>query len=697
MRKLQHMTFSFVIVTGFYIVLLFMSGCHGFGGGQDLVTVQMPFAFGYSSLCTQGVGGSYSHNTSQTRYDLDFDTPNDRDDYVYAPVGGTIYVHDTNRISGFGVHINIDLGDGTFILLGHLDDVFVQDGSEVAQGQLIATEGTTGASSGDHLHMGRHLGDAGQDALSSTSIEGLAIEAYDANDPGVLSRLTNEFTCDLSYGHNYQSRMQTVLWHPDGTLVKSPLSSEVYVLDDGYKHHILNEQVFWSHNWDFSQVTFVDEVELACYATGAELDQEVQISAVYDSGTVWLLVGAQDGEDNLRYRVDTRYWQSILQSWGISASTYGDLSQDTSIFADYPLSVENAELREGTLVTEASTSDVYAIANGAAYPIQTWDAYVAMGFLTRNIVVVDDGAINQIQGALGDCGADMGCISYNDLMFCGLEDDFQSATVDDDNQDTDTGDTGVDNTQTEDTGSDDNTPDTIVCYWDDDNDGYGNGNVSETFVSQTCPRGYSSNGDDWCDDDPTAHTYEQCHDSGGNIGDDTDEADADTDSDSDSDTDSDSDADADADADSDSDSDSDADSDADADADSDSDADADSDADTDNEVCVTREGVSIWDLGIFTDLDSSHWVSESGGVARVLNPILSDDSSSTCATFAGSWAKFNGYGRSSGLWGSYVVGADNGSSAIVVTDGSKASVLALTVNGVSLGFCTDSFDLCWNR
>ncbi|MBU4315568.1 M23 family metallopeptidase, partial [Patescibacteria group bacterium] len=658
-----------------------MSGCRPFGGGQDLVTVQMPFTYGYSALCTQGVGGSYSHNTRVTYYDIDLDTPNDRDDYVYAPIGGTIYVHDTNRTSGFGVHVNIDLGDGTFILLGHLDDVFVENGSEVGQGQLIATEGTTGASTGDHIHMGRHQGNAWDDALSSVSIEGLAIEAYDSADRSDTTWTTDQFVCDLSWGHTYQSRMDTTLWHPDGTLVKTPLASEVYVLEGGYKHHILDEQVFWSYNWDFSQVVLVDDGELACYADGAELQDEVLIDALYTSGQVWLLVGEQDGEDNLRYRVNASNWQAVLKSWGINASTYDDLRTDSSIMSDFPQSAENATMRDGTLVREVSSSAVYVVANSAAYPIVDWNIYLAMGFWSREIIVVDDGDVAQIQGYVGSCATGMACVSQESIFSCAIEswddgdDDFSIATVDDD-----------DDNEQEDTSA----PDTIVCYWDDDNDGYGNGNVRVEFELDSCPMGYASNGDDWCDNDSTAHTYEQCerHDNTNDTG----EADADTDSDSDSDTDTDSDADADADADADSDS----------DADADSDADSDSDADTDtgsglNQVCVTEEGVTTWDLGIFTDVDTSHWVSESGGVARVINPVLSDDSGTNCYDFSGSWAKFNGYGQSSGLWGSYVVGADNGNPNIVLSSGGKASVLKVTVNGYELGFCADSFDLCWNR
>lgn len=454
-------------------MMLLMAGCQTFGGGgQDVVTIQMPFDYGYSAKCTQGANGGYSHTYTSTQYDLDLDTPNDVDDYIYAPVSGTAYVHEDDRINGFGVHINIDLSDGTYIILAHLDDVLIEDGEEIAQGQLIAIEGTTGDSSGDHLHIGRHDGDASEDGQDGNSIEGLMIETYDSSTGDYDSFLTSEFTCDLSSGHYYQSRMETPVWHPDGTLVMTPSSSDVYLLDNGYKHLVDDEGVFWSYNWDFSQVIYVDETELACYVTGAVYSDETQITAVYDDGVVWLLVGAQDGEDYMRYRVASDHWQAILKSWGINASTYDDLSTSASLFELYYESVDRATLREGTLVTEASSSDVYVIMQGAAYPILDWDTYLALGFWAREVIVVDDDAVREIQGSLGDCHSTLGCISYDDLLYCGGE-SWGGAEPDEEEELGDTGE--FDDHEIDDTGypldePDDDPDDQDTGYVDDQDD-----------------------------------------------------------------------------------------------------------------------------------------------------------------------------------------------------------------------------------
>ena len=208
-------------------LFLFLASCcrtyecyaerYGLGGGQDVVPVNLPFDAGYSATCVQGVGGSYSHSSDSTYYDVDLDTPNDEDVIVYAPVDGVAYVHDADRNRNYGVHVNIDLSDGTYIVLAHLEDVFIDNGSEVAAGQMIGFEGTTGASTGDHVHIGRHRGDASEDAVYGDSVEGLSFVTADDSD-----LLVSEMNCSLSGGSSYESVLATARWRPSGSLVMTP-------------------------------------------------------------------------------------------------------------------------------------------------------------------------------------------------------------------------------------------------------------------------------------------------------------------------------------------------------------------------------------------------------------------------------------------------------------------------------------------
>lgn len=54
---------------------------------------------------------------------------------------------------GFGKHIIIDNGDNITSLYGHLDKINVKEGQEVKPGDVIGFEGSTGWSTGTHLHF----------------------------------------------------------------------------------------------------------------------------------------------------------------------------------------------------------------------------------------------------------------------------------------------------------------------------------------------------------------------------------------------------------------------------------------------------------------------------------------------------------------------------------------------------------------
>lgn len=54
---------------------------------------------------------------------------------------------------GFGKHIIIDHGDNITSLYGHLNKIFVYPGQEVKPGDIIGLEGSTGWSTGPHLHF----------------------------------------------------------------------------------------------------------------------------------------------------------------------------------------------------------------------------------------------------------------------------------------------------------------------------------------------------------------------------------------------------------------------------------------------------------------------------------------------------------------------------------------------------------------
>lgn len=70
---------------------------------------------------------------------------------IYADRGGTVEI--VNRgTQSFGLYAKITHDDGTITILGHMSSVLVKTGDTVITGQQIGKMGSTGNSTGNHLH-----------------------------------------------------------------------------------------------------------------------------------------------------------------------------------------------------------------------------------------------------------------------------------------------------------------------------------------------------------------------------------------------------------------------------------------------------------------------------------------------------------------------------------------------------------------
>lgn len=72
---------------------------------------------------------------------------------IYAAKGGTVVKAQPGWNGGYGTYIILDHGDGLQTLYGHNSQLFVAVGEVVSQGQTIAAMGSTGRSTGPHLHF----------------------------------------------------------------------------------------------------------------------------------------------------------------------------------------------------------------------------------------------------------------------------------------------------------------------------------------------------------------------------------------------------------------------------------------------------------------------------------------------------------------------------------------------------------------
>ncbi len=133
-------------------------GGHGFGRmgpANARTTTVSPTAgpdFELPFLCGQRWTGSTRSGHSPSSYTVDFNAPNDYRKPVLASAPGVV-TKVVSLTSSYGRYLIIDHGAGYTTLYAHLDRHAVTVGTVVDQGDLVGYLGTTGNSTGPHLHF----------------------------------------------------------------------------------------------------------------------------------------------------------------------------------------------------------------------------------------------------------------------------------------------------------------------------------------------------------------------------------------------------------------------------------------------------------------------------------------------------------------------------------------------------------------
>ncbi len=128
------------------------------GGGGYYGTVTGSGNFAWPCACTyitDTVGYRWHPISNQWSYHSGMDIACQYGDAVWASDGGTVVLAGWN--GGYGNCVMIDHGyvngDNYFTLYGHLSSVAVSVGQTVSQGEYIGAVGSTGTSTGPHLHF----------------------------------------------------------------------------------------------------------------------------------------------------------------------------------------------------------------------------------------------------------------------------------------------------------------------------------------------------------------------------------------------------------------------------------------------------------------------------------------------------------------------------------------------------------------
>lgn len=85
-------------------------------------------------------------------YHLAMDIANPTAPGIASAEGGTVTLVEYLRY-GYGQHVIVSHGDGLSTLYGHLSEIYVKPGDKVSRGQIIGRMGSTGRSTGTHLHF----------------------------------------------------------------------------------------------------------------------------------------------------------------------------------------------------------------------------------------------------------------------------------------------------------------------------------------------------------------------------------------------------------------------------------------------------------------------------------------------------------------------------------------------------------------
>ena len=128
----------------------------GSGGGSSSGSGETPSSDGYiwpsdCRLITSGYGGRDQPTPGASTTHMGVDIGASYGSYIYAVKSGTV-VGSKYSWGGYGNYVEIDHGNGNFTLYAHMSERLVEVGEHVEQGEVIGLCGSTGISTGPHIH-----------------------------------------------------------------------------------------------------------------------------------------------------------------------------------------------------------------------------------------------------------------------------------------------------------------------------------------------------------------------------------------------------------------------------------------------------------------------------------------------------------------------------------------------------------------
>lgn len=180
---------------------------------------------------------------------------------VKSVKGGTVTYAGWNE--AYGNIVKVDHGDGKLTFYAHLSEIKVKEGDKVSQGTLVGLVGSTGWSTGDHLHFG--ASDNGRSINPSEFMQGYKYHDSgtihkDFSKYGVMSEKRGEYKIDKQTGEWIYEPYETVVDTSKYEVVSSKDSQAIrnrqFDEGTGEPHSSTN----WTEHW-------LNQVELPVFLT----------------------------------------------------------------------------------------------------------------------------------------------------------------------------------------------------------------------------------------------------------------------------------------------------------------------------------------------------------------------------------------------------------------------------------------------
>jgi murein DD-endopeptidase MepM/ murein hydrolase activator NlpD len=95
---------------------------------------------------------------------------------IYSTHAGIVRV--ARWYGGYGYCVIVDVGDGILVYYGHASRLAVTEGQTVKAGQLLSYVGSTGDSTGNHLHYEVRINNSPVDPIAFMKARGVDIEKH---------------------------------------------------------------------------------------------------------------------------------------------------------------------------------------------------------------------------------------------------------------------------------------------------------------------------------------------------------------------------------------------------------------------------------------------------------------------------------------------------------------------------------------